>query len=43
MVTKFGMAMLLDATFVDLEAQGHRSKVKVTKSRNVTRTKFTGQ
>ena len=34
-VMKFGMGMYLDAFWVDLEYQGHGSKVKVTTSKNV--------
>ena len=33
-VTKFGVDMQLDTILVDLEGQGHGSKVKVTRSKN---------
>ena len=33
-VTKFGMEMHMDAIWVDLDGQGHRSKVKVTRPKN---------
>ena len=35
MVTKFGQDMGVGDPKVDLEGQGHRSKVKVTRSKNV--------
>ena len=35
-VTKFGKGMDVDDPKDDLEGQGHRSKVKVTKSKNIT-------
>ncbi len=34
-VMKFGQGMDVDDSKVDLEGQGHRSKVKVTRSKNV--------
>ena len=34
-VTKVGIEMNLDATYVDLEGQGHRSEVKVICVKNV--------
>ena len=35
-VTKFGKGMDVDDPKVDPEGQGHRSKVKVTRSKNMT-------
>ncbi len=34
-VTKFGMEMHLGGMWVDLEVQGHRSKIKVTRSKMI--------
>ena len=34
-VMKFGVGMYVDALWVGLEGQGHGSKVKVTRSKNV--------
>ncbi len=39
-VMRFGMEMHMDAIWVDLEGQGHRSEVKVTGQIDLTKNTF---